>query len=485
VEFANRYGGSVVPWEEAVAQAEATKPLATERFQSAVTNRSNWADNRVTAASGLWDRRTSVVVGEDAPSIEAAVAAAPPNTTVEVPAGTYSVQNLTVNKSVTIDGVGNGTHLRGNGNGTVIRLTASRAALTDIRVTGVGDIGSRRLHVNESRLNGLEWSENVQLAYGRGDAAVKVLNASQSLIENVHIQTPSSGVIVLHSRGTVIRESNITVIGGPEKGFMGLVSMYDSIVVEDSSFYGGRDGIYTHRADGIVIRNNEFADGRYGVHEMYTSRSLVANNSIRNERTGIIIMTRPSGNAVVGNDIRDSEVGLSVSGSDAYYAENTLVGNGRGLDILGSQSLIKRNTVLQNRIGIRDATALPTNIVVANDIVDNGQPAISGREPLRVYTSDGQGNYWGPVPGADSDDDSYYERTYRPTGTVGSLVDEEPGAWALARAPAYTLVRGLQSTVPGLRSSGIIDTAPRTRPERPSVLASLQNQTNSTTRSAA
>ncbi|WP_121822796.1 NosD domain-containing protein [Halostella salina] len=478
--FADEYGGRVVPWSEVASAADPGNPLTRERFRSAVENRSTWADDTVASARSLRDRPTAVVVGRDAPTIEAAVAEAPPNTTVEVPAGTYRTDGLAVNKSVTIEGVGPATHIRGDGNGTVVRINADRVGLVDLRIDGVGDVGSRRAELNESQLEDLGWSENVELAYGRGDAAVALSAANRSLVEDVAIDTPASGIIVLHSRGTVIRDVDLNLSGGTEAGFMGLVAMYDEIVVEDSRFRGGRDGIYTHRSDGIVVRDNEFSGGRFGVHEMYTSGSLVRNNTVRDERTGIIIMTRPTGNLVVGNDVRDSEIGLSVAGSNSYYAGNVLADNGRGLDVLGRQSLIERNTIVANGIGIRSGSGLPTNLVTDNDIVDNRQAVTAGRGPLRVWTVTGAGNYWGPMPSADGDGDGMYDRTYRPTGGVDRLLQDTAGSWTLARSPAIGLERGVEDSVPGLRSTGVIDTAPRVRPARPDVLTTVRGTTNAT-----
>ncbi|MFW5939866.1 MAG: NosD domain-containing protein [Halolamina sp.] len=478
--FADEHGGEVVPWTDVLDEVPARDPASESAFRGAVENRSEWANESGAATTDRDDRPTSVVVGEDEETLDEAVAAAPPNTTVELPPGTYHTDGLTVNKSLTIAGAGNETTIRGDGNGSVLTLGGSRTTLTDVKIDGVGDVGSRRGELNSSELEGLDWSENIELAYGQGDAAVRLIGADRSLIEDVSIETPASGIVALESQDAVVRSSTVDVTGGSVDGFMGLVAMYDPIVVEDNRFAGGRDGVYTHRADGTVVRDNVFRDGRYGIHEMYTSGLLLRNNTARNTSAGIFMMARPSDNLVVGNDVRDSGVGISTAGSHSYFASNVVADNENGFSVSSSQSLYTHNTVAGNDVGLRAADALATNLVTANDIVGNEQAATSSIGPLRVWTVGERGNYWGPVPGTDSDGDAHYERAFRPTGPVDSRVQTAPGTWTLARSPAIDIVRTVQETVPGLRATGVVDVAPRTDPARPETLAELRESGNVT-----
>ena len=471
--FAEAYGGEVVPWRDATDRLAGDDRLSQERFEQRVDARSAWANDTVADARTLRDRPTSVVVGEDAPTLAAAVDAAPPNTTVELPSGTHETDGLTVSKPVTIAGAGDdATTVRGDGNGSVVNVDADRVGLVDLRIEGVGDVGSRRSRLNISKLN-VSWSENVELAYGRGDAAVRLFGANESLVAGVHVETPSSGVLAVDSRGSVVRDVSLNGSEDPREGFMGVVAMYEPVVVEDSAFVGGRDGVYTHRADGVVVRDSRMRDGRFGVHEMYTDGALVRNNTVRDANAGVIVMTRPTGNLVVGNDVRGSETGVSTAGSDSYFARNVLVDNGYGVAVLGLRSLLTENTVAGNDVGLRGEASLPTNLVTRNDVVDNGRPVESRLGSLRVWTVGDTGNYWGALPG--SGDGATYDRPYRATGGVDGRIHDAPGAYTLARSPASGLLRAVQGSVPGLRSTGIVDTAPLTAPARPAVLAAARN----------
>ncbi|WP_258301765.1 NosD domain-containing protein [Haloferax larsenii] len=468
--FTDEYGGTVVDWETLRERSESSLSGRLDAFESSVESHHDWADQTTAAREPLFDRPVSTVVGEDAPTIEAAVESAPEGTAVYVPPGTYSVDSIDVNRSITLLGAGNATHLVGDGNGTVVHVRADEAAVGNLSISGVGSVGTRRVRAtNES----VDWDTRVQLAYGRGDAGVVLDGATDSALRNVSIDTPASGVIVRESADSVL--DNLTIRGAatPSEGFMGIVLIGEPSVVQHSTLLEGRDGVYTHRADGSVVRDNYMKGGRYGVHEMYTSDMLVADNVVRDERIGVIIMTRPVGNLVVGNDIRDSDFGFIPAGSNTYVADNVFANNEYGMDVSGDRQVYTRNVVVGNDIGVRGSSTFPTNVVVRNDIVGNDVQVESTLGPMRTWTTDGEGNYWGDLPLADEDRDGAYDRAFQPSGPIDAELGRHPGALVLSRSPVMDALRSARDEVAGLRGSGVVDAAPRTEPVRPATLASI------------
>ncbi|USZ69487.1 nitrous oxide reductase accessory protein NosL [Halorussus salilacus] len=469
-DFAAEHGGEVVGWDGVRARSFDTSASTRESFRTEVDRQHDWADGRVADADRLADRPVSVVVGEDADTVEEAVAAAPPNTTVVVPPGTYDA-NLTVDKPLTLRGAGSATHLRGDANGSVVSATAPRVAITDLRISGVGDT---LVDENVSTDRGDDWDYRVQLGYGYGDAGVELAGANGSLVRNVSVETPANGVVARWSQRAVV--DNVSVEGSDEwqEGFMGVMVMRSRVVVQNSTFVDGRDGVYTHLADGLVVRDNEMLgrDGlRFGVHEMYTSDALVANNTVRGADTGVVVMTRPTGNLIVGNDARDNGVGVNVGGEASYVADNVVADNRYGLKAPSKVSLYERNVVARNEIGVRAASIIPTNRVVSNDFVDNDEDVSAYLGPLRVWTAEGRGNYWDDAPGVDADGDGTIDRSFHPSGPVDGRVGDVPGASTLAQSPAQAAIRTLQGLVPGLRPTGVVDEAPLAEPVRPDALA--------------
>ncbi|AFK18587.2 copper ABC transporter substrate-binding protein [Haloferax mediterranei ATCC 33500] len=466
--FADEHGGEVIDWR--TLQDRTGSPLSSRlaAFESSVKSHHDWANQTVAASDSLFDRPVSTVVGEDAPTVEAAVESAPNGTAVYVPAGTYSVESVDLNRSITLVGAGTETALVDDGNDTAVHIRADRAAVANLSISGVGDVGTRRIRVtNES----VDWDTRVQLAYGRGDTGIVLDGANGSAVRNVRIDTPASGVIVRESASSVL--DNLTVQGAedPSDGFMGVVLIGERSVVEDSTFLDGRDGVYTHRADGSVVRNNHMEDGRYGVHEMYTSDMLVADNVVRENRIGVIIMTRPVGNLVVGNDVQDSNFGFIPAGSDTYVADNVFANNEYGMDVSGDRQVYVRNVVAGNEIGVRGSSTFPTNVVVRNDIVDNDVQVESALGPMRTWTREGDGNYWGDLPLEDADGDGVYDRAFQPSGPVDAELGRSPTALVLSRSPVMDALRRARDDVAGLRGSGVVDAASRTEPVQPDVLA--------------
>jgi nitrous oxidase accessory protein NosD len=468
--FADEYGGRVVSWTALPAAVESGGRATEASFREAVENRSAWADRTVDDRRALRERPVSVVVGRDAPDLAGAVAAAPPNTTVELPPGTYDA-NLTVAKPVTIRGSGPETVLDGGGNGTVLRVHGDRVAITSLSIAGVGTVGSRSPPEDPDDPVG------TTLVYARSDAGVALVDADESLVADVRIDTASTGVSLRHSDRSVVR--NVTVRGADTiaAGSMGVLPISSRVVVEDVETHGGRDGVYVHRAHGSVIRDNRMVGGRYGVHEMFTSDLLVANNTVRETEGAVVLMTRPSNNAVVSNRAVDNRAGIVAVGDASLFADNVLAGNRIGLDLGSTRSLVTGNTIADNEIGIRAVTLLPTDDVVGNDVVGNERPAAASSGPVHVWTVDGRGNYWGPVPGLDRDGDGAVDRPFRPTGRVDVAASRAPGGPTLSRAPALGLLRAVAGTVPGLRDGGAVDTAPRVEPVRPQRLREVRNRT--------
>ncbi|ELZ50239.1 copper-binding protein [Halorubrum coriense DSM 10284] len=467
--FAADHGGSVVDWAGVrnrsfgVGSAALVRSTGPERWRA--------ADRRIAAAERRADRPVSVVVGEDAPTIAAAVDAAPANTTVAVPPGTYE-ETLTVNRSVTIaggavrgDGTGP-TRVRGNGTGSVITVRAPDVAITGVRVEGTGNRTRDPDAARESRdPDGGTWDTNIQLGYGYGDAGIKAVGAPGLVVDDVVVDTNASGLLLREGSHATVTDLRVDGTDEWQDGFMGVTGMGSRVTVADSRFEGGRDGIYLHRADGSVVRNSTFADNRYGTHLMYTGDALVADNAYRNELfAGVTVMTRPAGNVIVGNDVRGSSAGIQASGTKTYVGYNTLVGNELGFSTSARGSLYEHNVVVGNELGARATTVVPSSRVVANDFVGNGDHAAAGAGALRVWADGGRGNYW---EGANAGPHGGAGRAYRPTSPVDAALHREASAVAVRESPAARLLDRLRGTVPGARSGSIVDPAPAPAPYHP------------------
>lgn len=446
--YADAHGGEVRGYE-GLLETEFEQPDIEKAAERIVSERSEEADEKVSEALELLDRNVSVTVGEDVKTVQEAVDAAPPNTSVRVPEGVYE-EHITVDKPVTLVGE-DGARIVGYGNGTVISVESDGVAVSSLNVSGVGN----DTRGAPARSGG--WDTTIEEAYGYSDSAINFNGTEDALVHDVEIDTTTTGVLFFNVEDGVVTG---TSVNGPDEwvnGFMGVLAIQSPAVVQNSAFDGGRDGVYSHASHGLVVRDNLMRDGRFGVHLMYTSETLLRNNTARNEDiAGIVIMTRPTSNYVVGNDLRGGQNGLSTVGGRSYFADNFLANNTNGLRMGARASVFTRNVMKNNKYGARASTILPSNEVSRNDFVENDVQVTSAEGAMRVWGSDEKGNYWSNAPkGVD---------VFRPTDPVDSSVTTTDGMVTVRRSPAYSLLHGLEAVVPGMRSSGVVDENPLDQP---------------------
>lgn len=474
--FAEAYGGTVLGWDAMVERPTEIDDATT--VSERVDEHHRRADRVVETRSTHLERPVGAIVGEDAPTVQAAIDAAEPNTTVVLPAGTYR-ESVEVDSPVTLLASGD-ARIDGGGNGTVVRIASDRAVLVGVAVTGTGDATPGPTVTDDHAHGGFgggghdhgttdedeSWDAAIDDDYAGGDAAIAIDGASEVLLDGVEIDTDAAGIILRDSPGFVVRNVTVTGSDNYREGHMGVAAMRSVGVVEGSTFVGGLDGVYTHRADGIVVRDNEMVDNRMGIHLMFTSNGLLANNVIAGqETTGIYVMTGPVGNGIVGNEISDTWTGISVGGSNTYVADNVLTGNDLGLRIDAVASIFEKNVIADNRRGAETWAVLPTNRVTHNDFVGNEHHVAVSSGRVRVWSHDGEGNYWEGAVG--KTDGTVLQRPYTPTGPVDGRLHRIDGATTLAQAPALDALAGFGGAVPGMRSDDLVDVAPLCAPANP------------------
>ena len=170
-------------------------------------------------------------------------------------------------------------------------------------------------------------------------------------------------------------------------------------------------------------------------------------------------MTSPSGIAIADNVITDSRQGISTSGSDAYVGANTVVGTRQAVSTSARNSLYADNAVVGNEVGFRASSVFPTSVVVRNDVVDNERHVRATTGPLRVWSRDGEGNYWAGAEDLD--------RRYSPTDPVDGRLHRTGAARTLADAPIVRGLRALRGSTPGMRGESVVDASPRWTPANP------------------
>ena len=462
--FAESHGGEVLAWESLLETSFDADDAGDVRDR--VEDHHREADALVADRTVADDRPVSVVVGEDAATIQEGIEAAPANTTVLVPDGVYD-ERLEIDRPISLAGDGEPT-IRGDDNGSVVTITEPGVTVEGVTIDGVGELATGAESVPGEPIPD-DQNEQFLTHYTGADAAISAHGADGTTIEDVRIETPSNGVILRDSPDSVVR--NVTIQGNerPGEGFAGVLAFHSPGVVEETTVLDGRDAIYAYRSPEIAIRDNEVRGPVLGVHLMHNDDTLIADNVISEaSSTALFVMTGPERNAIVGNDLIDSGTGADVGGSDSYVAANRIENNDLGLRMVATGTIVERNVFAGNELGVDKRAMLPTNRVTANDFVANDDHADAGAGPLRVWTHDGVGNYWeGATTVADGDPPL---RSYSPTDPVDARMHTTDGVPTLARAPAVDALGGLSESVPGMQTGSIVDLAPTCEPNNPELL---------------
>jgi len=252
--FAADNGGDVLEWEDRARFDAPTEDGSSARDR--VDTQHADADRTVAAARTLLGRPTETVVGEDAPTLSAALEGAAPNTTVRLPPGTYE-GDVTVERPVTI--AGENATITGDGNGTVVTVSADDVAITGVSIEGVGEsLRAAAPGVDDDRD---DWDRSTEEAYGYADAAVAVDGVDRVFLTDIGVETPASGIILRDVTRGVVDDVRVDGADDWQDGFMGVTAIRSPAIVQRSSFEGGRDAVYTHRASGVTVRDNAFVGG--------------------------------------------------------------------------------------------------------------------------------------------------------------------------------------------------------------------------------
>jgi parallel beta-helix repeat protein len=210
-------------------------------------------------------RAAELVVGENHPTIAAAIAAANDGDTVVVPTGVHR-EHVTLDRAVRLVGRV-GAVLDGDGRGTVLRMTATGAEVRDLTIRNSGD------------------------GYTTEDAGIRIDHATDARIVNTRIEDTLFGIFVVQSDHCLIDGS--TIVGKD----LPLVRRGDGIRLWYSAgcrlhanhIERSRDVIIWY-SSGTVVEDNVVRTSRYGLHYMYSNDNVFRHNRFEDNQVGAAVM---------------------------------------------------------------------------------------------------------------------------------------------------------------------------------------------------
>lgn len=380
------------------------------------------------------------------------IAQAAPGAVLRLEDGTFQGP-LVIDKPLTLEGSA-GTVIKGDGDSSVITITAPDVTLRGLTIVGSG----------------------TSLAEEHAGVYVE-RTADKALVEDNHIDGNLFGVFLKGAPAAMVRDNvitNRTDLRMSERGNGVHLWNAPGSQVIDNRISGGRDGIFTTTSKNNTFAGNVFRDLRFAVHYMYTNDSTIRGNVSVGNHAGYVIMFSHRIRARDNVSRGDRDHGLLLNyANEARVTGNSVTEGGEKCVFIynAHKNLFQGNRLEGCDIGIHFTAGSERNTVTANAFVGNRtQVKYVGTRDI-VWAEDGVGNYWSDNAAFDLDGDGIADRPYRPNGLVDQVLWRAPAAKLLMASPAIQVLQWAQSAFPAVLPGGVVDPFPLMRPPPPAQLA--------------
>lgn len=397
----------------------------------------------VLLAQPLWAGQIDVPAG--AGTLAAAIAGASSGDVLRLADGVHQGP-VTIDRPLTLTG-SPAAVIDGQGQGTVVTITADDVILRGLTITGSG-------------------SRNQDL-----DSGIKIVKgADRALIEGTHLRDNMHGIDVHGSRDSTVRANVIEGRRDPRMNQRGngvYVWNAPGTVVEGNDIRWGRDGIFSNASRKGTYRDNLMRDLRFAVHYMYTNDSEVSGNTSIGNHLGFAIMFS---DRVVIRDNRslgDRDHGLMLNYANSADVTGNLIRGGaqKCLFIYNAhKNLIWNNRFEGCGIGIHFTAGSERNVLTGNAFVGNREQVKYVGTRHMEWSHEGRGNFWSDHPAFDLNGDGIADGVYRPNDLMDHILWSQPAAALLMGAPAVQLIRWSQASFPATLPGGVLDSAPLMAP---------------------
>lgn len=422
--------------------------------------------------SGLWFSPLAAQGDRDS-DLQTQIIAASPGDVIDIPAGVYRGA-LLINKAVHLRGArlpdGTLPVLDGEGEGTILTITASGATVENFLIRNSGTVIDREdgaIVVDKASDVRLIGNRLENVLYGVRGIQANRLQIIDNYISgmDLHIARRGDGIRLWQSEACLVERNRVEQV---------------------------RDAIFWF-SDNSVVRGNHFRDSRYGVHMMYTDGMIIENNYLKGNSVGAYLMYSTNVR-VTGNTFRlnrgPSGYGLAlkdmdgVTVSDNYYIDNRV-----GLFFDNSPSRIDvtqevvRNALAFNDIGVLMMPAVKRNQLHDNIFLDNlEQVGVKGggSNPRDELGDNGwNGNFWSDYVGYDAAGDGMGDLAHRADSLFENLTDRYPSLGLLHFSPAQEAIDLAARAFPVIKPKPkLTDATPRVTPLLPVVAPVLEEIPN-------
>ena len=383
-----------------------------------------------------------IVVGKDKAisTLRQGIREAMEGDTILLNQGIYKEGNIIINKAIYLIGI-NSPVLDGENKNEILTLTGKNIVIKGIHFANAG----------YSSMNDY--------------AALKIIDATNILIENNSIINASFGIHLANTINSVIR--NNTIKGNDKSEHLSGNGIHlwkcANMQVENNSIQGHRDGIYFEFVTQSTIQNNLSEKNiRYGLHFMFSSNDNYFNNTFRNNGAGVAVMyshkVKMEGNKFEMNWGPSSYGILLKDITDSYIQHNTFFKNSVGIHMEGSSRIdVSKNIFKENGWALKVQASCDDNIFFQNNFFGNSfDVGTNGSLALNKFYN----NYWDKYEGYDLNKNGIGDVPYHPVSMYSMIVEQNPNSLILLRSFMVSLLDKAEKAIPSLASENLVDDKP-------------------------
>ena len=383
-----------------------------------------------------------IIVGKDKSisTLREGIKTAKDGDTILLNKGIYKEGNIIINKAIYLIGI-DGPVLDGENKNEILTLTGKNIVIKGIHFANAG----------YSSMNDY--------------AALKIIDATNILIENNSIINASFGIHLANTINSVIR--NNTIKGNDKSEHLSGNGIHlwkcAYMRVENNSIQGHRDGIYFEFVTQSTIQNNLSEKNiRYGLHFMFSNNDNYFNNTFRNNGAGVAVMyshkVKMEGNKFEINWGPSSYGILLKDISDSYIQHNTFFKNSVGIHMEGSSRIdVSKNIFKENGWALKVQASCDDNNFFQNNFFGNSfDVGTNGSLALNKFYN----NYWDKYEGYDLNKNGIGDVPYHPVSMYSMIVEQNPNSLILLRSFMVSLLDKAEKAIPSLASENLVDDKP-------------------------
>ena len=363
--------------------------------------------------------------------------------TVLIRKSVYSINNIVINKKITLIG-DNFPTLDGGDKYQIFSITGSSVVVRNIHFANSG------------------YSSVSDIA------AVKIINAKNIIIENNRFTHAYFGIHISNSSHFTVKGNDIRGVTQSEQTTGNGIHLWkcSNALVEANYLTGNRDGIYFEFVtNSRIIKNTSEKNIRYGLHFMFSNDDVYSFNSFKENGAGVAVMFSRNvmmDNNYFGNNWGPSSYGILLKEiSDGKILNNTFFRNTVGIYMEGSNRFeIAYNLFSDNGWASKVQASCSDNNYHHNNFKSNTFDIATNGSLVLNHFSD---NYWDKYEGYDMNKDGIGDIPYHPVSMYSMLVEQNPNNLFLLRSFIVGLLDKVEKAIPTLTPQELKDNKPLMR----------------------